>query len=247
MRADHDALMKRLDVLERTSAKHGPDPARIYAPNLAGSHVRGPAQALVTLVAFSDFECSFCRAASATLEELRAHYGDQLRVVFMHHPLDMHARAVPAAVAAECAGEQGKFWEMHDRLFSLSSLEGQDFGSLGKTIGVADAPFDECRESERPKRVVGAHREQLRALSLKSAPVFFVNGHVLRGAASRAKFEALIDGGCSSSPSPTRWAAGTIPARTATHCSWIKRDERSSASMTTRCAICSSAREAIRT
>jgi protein-disulfide isomerase len=193
MRAENDALMKRVEALEHATARRGPDPNRIYAPNLAGSHVRGPAEALVTLVAFSDFECPFCRAASATVEELRARYADQLRVVFMHHPLDMHARALPAAVAAECAGEQGRFWEMHDRLFSLSSLDGQDFTQLGKAIGLAEAPFEACRSSERPKQVVAAHREQLRALSIKSAPVFFVNGHLVRGAASRAKFETLID------------------------------------------------------
>ena len=193
LRAEHEELVRRLQALEHTSAKRGPDPARIYAPSVAGAHIRGPAQAMVTLLAFSDFECSFCRAASATIEELRAHYGDQLRVVFMHDPLDMHPHAVPAAVAAECASEQGKFWEMHDRLFSLSTLEGQDFGLIARSLGLAEAPFEECRESDRPKRAIGPHRDELRALSLRSAPVFFVNGRLIRGAASRAKFEALID------------------------------------------------------
>lgn len=84
---------------------------------VSGSPVRGPADAWVTLVEFSDFECPYCASVQATIDQLRLAYPADVRVVFKHYPLSFHAHARAAAIAAECAGEQGRFWEMHDAIF----------------------------------------------------------------------------------------------------------------------------------
>lgn len=85
---------------------------------LGKSFVRGQASAQVKIVEYSDFECPFCGKANATVEQLRKDYGDKISIEYRHFPLGFHANAQKAAEAAECAGEQSKFWEMHDLLFA---------------------------------------------------------------------------------------------------------------------------------
>src|SRR3712207_2432708 len=98
-------------------------------------HVRGPVDAPLTLVEYGDFECPFCGRATGTVEELRARFGNQLRYVFRHVPLvDVHPHARLAAEAAEAAAAQGRFWEMHDRLFA-----GQDRLTAEDLLGYAAA------------------------------------------------------------------------------------------------------------
>jgi protein-disulfide isomerase len=80
--------------------------------------VRGPADAWVTIVEFSDFECPFCRDAEPTLEAVVAAHPADVRLVYKEYPLPFHDRAMPAALAADCAGQQDKFWDMHDLLMS---------------------------------------------------------------------------------------------------------------------------------
>src|SRR5262249_10659021 len=105
------------------SAQPG-DPARlVYRVPVDGSPVKGPDDALVTLVEVSDFQCPFCKRAIPTLKQIESSYAGKVRFVFKHNPLVMHDKAMSAAVAAEQARVQGgdsKFWEMHDQLFSIS-------------------------------------------------------------------------------------------------------------------------------
>ncbi len=97
--------------------------ATYYATTFPGvpvgtSPVAGPADALVTIVEFSDFECPYCGRVQPTLRTVLAGAGGYVRVVFKHFPLSMHAHARPAAIAADCAHAQGRFWEFHDLVFS---------------------------------------------------------------------------------------------------------------------------------
>src|SRR5712671_5715359 len=92
------------------------DPPRVAVK--ADGPSRGSASAPVTIVEFSDFECPFCGHAVETLQQVQKKYGDNVRIVFRDYPLFSHRTAKRAAEAAHCAEEQGKFWEMHDRLFS---------------------------------------------------------------------------------------------------------------------------------
>ena len=106
--------------------------------------VRGSSRAPVTLVAFSDFQCPFCARAEPTLAELLKTYGDKLRVVWKHQPLSGHPQAMPAALAAEAARQQGKFWEMHDRLFShQAELSPQAYERWAAELGLDVARFKE--------------------------------------------------------------------------------------------------------
>jgi len=83
-------------------------------------HVKGPENAKVTLVEYSDFECPYCLNHKATVDQVVENYGDDVRVVFRHFPLSFHPEAEKAAEASECAAEQGKFWEMHDKIFAAN-------------------------------------------------------------------------------------------------------------------------------
>src|SRR5690606_14570992 len=103
---------------------------------------RGPADAPVTIVEFSDFECPFCGRANPTIEQVEKAYPDQVRVVFRDFPLPMHPHARKAAEAGHCANEQGKFWELHDKMFANQRALGvDDLKGYAKEAGMDAAKF----------------------------------------------------------------------------------------------------------
>jgi len=146
-------------------------------PVTARDHVRGPMNAKVTLVEYGDFECPFCARAEPVLAELLKRFTD-LRLVFRHNPRVFdHPHARKAAEAAEAAADQGKFWEMHDVLFShQNALDDDALVSYAKDLGL---DVDRFREALRS----GAHHERVHADELGgvknhviSTPTFFVDG-----------------------------------------------------------------------
>jgi len=115
----------------------GPDPARKYTLNLNGTAFKGSAEAKVTVVEFSDFQCPFCKRVGPTLEQIEKTYGDKVRIAFKHLPLPMHPMAESAARAAEAAHKQGKFWEMHDKLFAdQNALSEPAYEKHAKDLGL---------------------------------------------------------------------------------------------------------------
>jgi Na+/H+ antiporter NhaA len=139
-------------------------------------HIRGPADAPLTLVEYGDFECPFCSRATGTVKELTARFGDELRYVFRHLPLpDVHEHAELAAEAAEAAGAQGRFWEMHDLLFGhQDDLEYEDLlgyaGKLGLDVDQFADELHEGRHAARVRRdVISAE-----ASGARGTPTFFV-------------------------------------------------------------------------
>jgi hypothetical protein len=146
------------------------DPAR--------DHVRGPVDAPLTLVEYGDFECPFCGRATGTVEELRAHFGDRLRYVFRHVPLvDVHPHARLAAEAAEAAGAQGRFWELHDRLFAdQDRLTAADLLEHAAAAGLDVPRFARDLGSSRFARRVEEDVESAEASGVAGTPTFFVNG-----------------------------------------------------------------------
>ena len=159
-------------------------------------HVRGPADAPVTLVEYGDFQCPYCGEAYPVVNELRARFGDQLRFVFRHMPLsDLHPRAPFAAEAAEAAAAQDRFWEMHDRLFEHQhELEDSDLRAHAEAVGVADgARFDvELRDHAHAARVDEDYRSGAES-GVPSTPRFFVDGLIHLGSASYAELGEAID------------------------------------------------------
>jgi protein-disulfide isomerase len=144
------------------------DPAR--------DHIRGPVDAPLTIVEYADFECPFCARATGVSKEVRAHYGDRVRYVFRHLPLpDVHPHAELAAAAAEAAGAQGQFWEMHDTLFAhADELELQDLAGYAGQLGLDVEDFlrdlDEQRHTSRIREDVASAE----ASGARATPTFFI-------------------------------------------------------------------------
>jgi protein-disulfide isomerase len=109
----------------------------VFKVPVGESPVRGPANALVTIVEFSDYQCPFCSRANATIQQLEKDYEGKIRVAMKQHPLDFHPRAKPAALAAMAAGEQGKYWEMHDKMFAnQQSIEDANLEQYARDLGL---------------------------------------------------------------------------------------------------------------
>jgi protein-disulfide isomerase len=171
-----------------------PDPAAVYKVELGDGQAIGPDTALVTIVTFSDFQCPFCKRVGPTIESLRKEYGADLRYVFKHNALGFHKDARPAAIAAEAAGEQGKFWEMHDKLFeNQRDLTEANFIAWARELGLDVKRFERDLDRATLADRVDQHQRQANALGARGTPAFFVNGRHLSGAQPIESFRALID------------------------------------------------------
>lgn len=157
---------------------------------------RGPEDAAVTIIEFSDFQCPYCgRFFQQTLPQLMAQYGDRIRFVYRDFPLDqIHPFARGAAIAAECADDQGKFWEYHDLLFSnQQALSGADLKSYADRLGLDTEAFAACVDDSRYNDEVNADlRDGLQA-GVTGTPTFFINGRRVVGAQPLQTFQAIID------------------------------------------------------
>lgn len=162
-------------------ARQATAPSLTIPPDAARDHIRGvadPAVAAVTLVEYGDYECPHCGRAHPIVEQLLADLPGKLCFIYRHFPLaKMHPHARPAAEAAEAAGAQGKFWEMHEMLFAhQEALERDDLLSYGREIGLDVARF----RSELADRIYGPRVQEDLASGIRSGvngtPTFFING-----------------------------------------------------------------------
>ncbi|MDR3400872.1 MAG: vitamin K epoxide reductase family protein [Chthoniobacter sp.] len=158
-------------------------PGGLWLVDLSTAHRLGPANAPVQMVVYSDFQCGYCRQLTPVLQRLEGEFPKELAVVYRHYPLSsIHPRALPAAVASECAAAQGHFWAYHDKLFA----EGGDLGDarlveLASTIGLDPAKFQACLQTRPPREAVEANLREAEALGLPGAPFVFLNGRRLAG------------------------------------------------------------------
>jgi protein-disulfide isomerase len=174
--------------------RRGPDPNRRYTVNLAGAPALGPENAPVTVVEFSDFQCPFCARVGPTMKQLREAYPDKVRIVFKHLPLDFHQKAVPAALAAEAAARQGKFWEMHDKIFSdQKDMAPEKYAVWAKELGLDVAKFERDRASAEVKARVDADKKEAAQLGATGTPSFYINGKYTSGAQPLEAFKSLVD------------------------------------------------------
>ena len=158
----------------------------------ASGPARGPEGAPVTIVEFSDFECPFCRREESTVKQLLDRYQTQVRFVYRHFPLEIHPRARPAAEAAACADEQGKFWDYHEKLFS-GGLEDADLQRYASELGLDTAAFQQCVSQHKTKDVVMSDLQAGKAAGVSGTPAFFVNGIMISGARPVDAFTKVID------------------------------------------------------
>ena len=188
---------------ERTSAVGSP--AVAGSPGQPGAeplHVRGDSGAPVTLEEFGDFQCPSCATASAVIGQLEQDYGRRLRVVFRHYPLAMHSHAIEAALAAEAAGLQGHFWEMHDLLYkdqavwskaSDPATAGQFFTAYARSLGLDVERFAKDSNSDEVKARVFWEGQQGVSRGVKNTPPLFINGRELGPPFSPEHLRAEID------------------------------------------------------
>jgi protein-disulfide isomerase len=155
----------------------------------------GRANAPVTLIEFSDFQCPFCQRVEPTLKKVRETYGDKIRIVWKDFPLtQIHPQAFKASEAAHCAGDQGKYWEYHDRLFgNQQALQPDDLKKHAGDLGLNATTFAACLDSSKyGERVRDGVAEGTR-LGVNSTPTIYVNGRMLSGAQPYEAFVSVID------------------------------------------------------
>jgi protein-disulfide isomerase len=198
-----DAIDAKLAELEK--AKPAAAPARAERPTLEpaealkvidvrGAPVRGNPSAPVTIVEYGDFQCPYCLRSRPTLAKILETYPQQVRLVYKHFPLSFHRQAMNAHRAALAAGEQGKFWEMHDLIFSEpKKLDDATMRKHAEALGLDLAKFDADYKSDRiAKKIADDQAEGRRAL-VRGTPTFFVNGKLLSGAQPFEAFQRAID------------------------------------------------------
>ncbi|HYA29825.1 MAG TPA: DsbA family protein, partial [Acidobacteriota bacterium] len=171
-----------------------PEVFRAEVP-VTGAFVRGAEKAPVTIVKFEDFQCPYCKTVQPTFSELLKRYNGKIRVIHKDLPLDaIHPQARSAAEAARCAGEQGKFWDYHDKLYSVApKLAVEDLKGVAKEVGLDVASFEQCYNGGKFKGAVQKDLLDGAKLGLNGTPAFFINGREISGAQPVQAFEAMID------------------------------------------------------
>jgi protein-disulfide isomerase len=157
----------------------------------------GSKDATVTIIEFSDFQCPFCeRFYLQTFPQIKLEYIDtgKVRFVYRDFPLSFHAMAQKAAEAAECANEQEKFWEYHDKIFqNQASLSKDNLKLWAKQLGLDTTKFDSCLDTGKYQSEVQKDQKEGISLGVSGTPAFFINGKPLIGAQPFAAFKQLID------------------------------------------------------
>lgn len=171
-------------------------PAVIYSVPVGNSPVLGPADAPVTIVEFSDFQCPFCKSGDAVARQLLDRHPGKIRLVFKHEPLPFHERAIPAAMlAVEARKEHGDkgFWAAHDLLFdSQPKLADADLERIARQLGLDPVRVRTAIEQRTHRGVIAEDMRLADKLGVEATPTFFVNGRKIEGAAPIEEFEALI-------------------------------------------------------
>lgn len=161
------------------------DPLRRDEIEIGASPIRGPAEAPVTLVVFSDFQCPHCAKLSNTLDDLTELYPREVRVVFKHLTMPFHPHAEALALATIAAAEDGRFWAAHDALFADGrTLRPADAPEAFRALGIDYEALEAGRAAAPWRALLRADQEQARRLGVEGTPTTFVNGRRVVGAIS---------------------------------------------------------------
>ncbi len=157
----------------------------------------GDASAKVTIIEFSDFECPYCSRAAEAVHQVADKYKGKVKVVFRDFPLGFHKAAKGAALAAQCANEQGKFWQFHDQVFknqgTPGGLEEKALKTYARVAGMDGQKFDGCLASEKFKAEVEKDMADGEAAGVEGTPSFFINGRPHTGAPTVEGLSAAVD------------------------------------------------------
>lgn len=205
-------ISRGFGTLERLRQRRQPSqppqapPSQKVEASIDDDPIRGNPDAPVTIIEFSDFQCPFCgRFANSTLKQIEDKYvkTGKVRIVFRDFPLNFHPNAKPAALAAGCAAEQGKFWQMHDKIFeNQRQLSEENLKNWAKEIGLNMSRFKECYESKKYDNEISKDMEDGQRYGVRGTPSFIigrtkkgsktVEGEVIRGAQPYPAFEQAI-------------------------------------------------------
>ena len=170
------------------------DPNAVYKVPVGNSPERGPKTAKITIVQFSDFQCPYCSRVEPTISELEKDYGKDVRIVWKNNPLPFHQNAMPAAKAAMAAAAQGKFWEMHDKIFAdQAHLDEATYEKYAQELGLNMSKFKAALSDAKIEEEIKADQALALRFGVQGTPGFFINGRPLRGAQPIAQFKAVID------------------------------------------------------
>jgi protein-disulfide isomerase len=187
-----NALMTSLRAKANVRMLLDPPRAKVAIP--AGEPARGPEDAAVTVVEFSDFQCPYCKRAHETVEQLVAAYGDKIRFVYRDYPLPNHPQAFPAARAARCAGEQDKYWEYHTSLMTVGgTLDDADLKKRAGDLALDVDAFSSCVESGRHDGAIRQSMQDGAVAGVTGTPAFLINGRLLSGAQPLAALQKVVD------------------------------------------------------
>jgi protein-disulfide isomerase len=192
------AQEKRRQALLKELQPRYPVTVALRAPTVEiateGEPSLGPANAPVTIVEFSDFQCPYCRQAQGTLKQLMAAYEGKIKLVFRDFPLrTIHPQAQKAAEAAQCAAEQQQFWPYHDKLFASTNFHMDELKKLAQELELNMEQFTSCLDSSKYAAGIDADMQAGQQAGVNATPTFFVNGYPLSGAASYERFKELVD------------------------------------------------------
>ncbi len=172
-------------------------PTRLSNVETDDDPVLGEKDAPVTIVSFEDFQCPYCkRAYDDAIQQIKKGYIDtgKVKYVFRDFPLSFHPNAAPAAEAAECADEQGKFWEYHDALYANQNKLGKEmYTKIAQELKMDITKFSQCIDSGKYKQEVQKDFEYGQSIGVSGTPTFFVNGIKLVGAQPYEAFKQVID------------------------------------------------------
>lgn len=156
---------------------------------------KGPADAPVTIITFSDFQCPYCSRVNPTLARLKDRYGDSIRIVFRDFPiLQLHPQAAKAAEAGACANDQGKFWQMHDLMFAnQQKLDVASLKQHAATLGLDAPAFEKCLDSGKYADEWKKDAADAEKAGVQSTPAFFVNGRPVVGAQPYEAFAEVVN------------------------------------------------------
>ncbi len=190
-------IKRRSDFASELRAKMQPkillEPPRLDV-SVGDDPSLGIDKAQVTIVAFSDFQCPSCARFVPTIKQLKARYGDKVRIIFRDFPLPIHKEAPKAAEAASCANEQGKFWEMHDKLFNnQNNLQIQDLKRYAADIGLDLADFNQCLDSGKYAKEWQEDMADGSRYGVSGTPTFFINGRLVVGTVPYEVFTQIIE------------------------------------------------------
>jgi len=187
----HDTFIGKLKEKVRVTIALEPPRQKVAA---AGHPSKGPTDAPIELIEFSDFQCPFCQRANPTVEQVLKTYGNRIHFVYRHFPLPNHPNARPAAEAAACADEQGRYWQFHDELFgNPAKLTDADLKEHAVAAGLDPSKFNACVDGRRFKNDVDKDVKEGSAVGVSGTPAFFMNGRALEGAQPFEAFKRVID------------------------------------------------------